>query len=251
MKRFERTKLLLGQEGLERLRQSTVTVVGMGAVGSFAVEGLARAGVGSLRLVDFDEIRESNINRQLFALESTIGRSKVEVARQRILDINPDCEVETHSCFMDRETFSSIFTAPTGALLDAIDSLGPKSELLAAAAKAGIPLILSSMGAAYRTDPSLIRVRDLSETQSCPLARLIRKRLRRLGVTTGIRCVYSMEKMPPSSQRAVPADQEEEVVQRGRRRTPLGSLACITGIFGLTMACETTMILAGKRKAAS
>ena len=246
MKRFHRTELLLGASGLKKLADARVTVVGLGAVGSFAVEGLARAGVGHLRIVDFDEVRESNINRQLLALESTLGQSKADVAHRRIKDINPRCEVDIHPVFVDAATAPGLLAQPTDALLDAIDSLGPKTELLTAAVRAGIPWIMSSMGAAWRTDPAFIRSGDIAETNRCPLARLIRKRLRRAGIARGIRCVYSTEPLPASALRRAPPDDEEEVLQRGRRRTPLGSLACITGIFGLTMACDTLRHLAGE-----
>jgi TatD family hydrolase len=243
--RFSRTRKLLGDEAMARLARATVAVAGLGAVGSYAVEGLARAGIGRLRLVDFDVVRESNINRQLYALESTLGQPKVELARQRVLDINPRCEVDVLPLFLDAATAGEALKPPVNLLIDAIDSVGPKVALLAAAARAGVPVI-SSMGAASRTDPQAIRVGDIAETDKCPLARFVRKKLRKLGVERGIRCVYSVE--PPPPRRGAPEEPaEEEVLKRGRRREPLGSLSCLTGIFGLTAANEAILFLAGAR----
>lgn len=237
--RFSRVRQLFGDQALERLRDAHVLVAGLGAVGSYAVEGLARSGVGHLRIVDFDCVRTSNINRQLYALESTIGHSKVATARQRILDINPDCQVEAVNCFIDQTTAQQILTPVPDVLIDAIDSLGPKIELLAAGVGAGVGTVLSAMGAASRTDPSMIRVGDISETQACPLARFVRKRLKRRGIEKGIRCVYSMEPVPTSVERPAPEDHaKQEWFSRGRTRQPLGSFACLTGIFGLTIARE-------------
>lgn len=228
---------------MKRLKAARVTVVGLGAVGSFAVEGLARAGVGHLRLVDFDEVRATNINRQLYALHSTIGKSKAELARERVADINPECHVEVLRLFVDEQSAAQVVGGPRDVLVDAIDSLSPKVTLLQAAVREGVPLIISCMGAARRTDPQLIRVGDISETQKCPLARLIRKRLRQEGIASGIRCIYSVEP-PQGGAVEESALREEEVVSRGRPRKPLGSLGCLTGIFGLYAAREAIMTLA-------
>ena len=251
MNRFSRTELLLGAEGLGRLRRATVLVAGLGAVGSYAVEGLVRAGVGHLRLADFDVLRPSNLNRQLYALESTLGRPKVEVAAERVRDIAPDCLVETRRVFVDAETAPALLDGPPDAVVDAIDSFAPKVAFLRAAAGAGV-FVVSSMGAATRTDPTAVRVGDLSETEACPLARRLRKQLRRLGVERGIRCVYSTE--PPRTT-ARPLDSaareeppEEETLRRGRPRAPLGSLSCLTGIFGLMAANEVILHLARGEK---
>lgn len=241
MDRFARTRLLLGDEAMARLAAARVAVVGLGAVGSYAVEGLARAGIGHLRLVDFDLVRPININRQLFALDSTVGQPKVEVARRRVLDINPDCAVEALCLFVSSETIADVLRPPLDFLIDAVDSLGPKVTLLAGAVRAGIPVI-SCMGAASRTDPLAIRIGDLSETEHCPLARWVRKRLRRLGITTGIPCVYSLE--PPAPVTAPPEPVDKEVHPRGRPRRPLGSLSCVTAVFGLTAANEVILRLA-------
>lgn len=242
MDRFARTRLLLGEEAMARLAAARVAVIGLGAVGSYALEGLARAGVGHLRLVDFDLVRPTNINRQLLALESTVGHPKVEVARRRVLDINPACEVEALPLFVTAATLPDVLRPPLDFVVDAVDSLGPKVTLLAAAVRSGIAVI-SCMGAASRTDPTAIRIGDLHETMHCPLARWVRKRLRHLGITTGIRCVYSLE--PPAPVTAPPEPVDKDVHPQGRPRRPLGSLSCLTGILGLTAANEVVLRLAG------
>ncbi len=245
MMRFHRTELLLGGESLRKLQEASVTIVGLGAVGSFAAEGLARAGIGHLRLVDFDEIRETNINRQLYALNSTLGRPKADVARERILDIHPGIQVDIFKIFVDDSTVHDILRPPTDVLIDAIDSAGPKASLLAAAHRQRIPCILSSMGAATRVNPLDIRAGDLFATKGCPLARLMRKRLRRQGITEGIRCVYSLEPPRPHAVSLEPTAFEPPVLERGRPRRPLGSLACITGVFGLVAAREAIFAIIG------
>lgn len=247
MNRFVRTQRLIGSEGLDRLRHARVMVAGLGAVGSYAVEGLARAGVGCLRIVDFDTVHPSNVNRQLYALDSTMGRPKTDVAAARIRDINPECAVDARAVFIRQTTVESLFDAPCDAVIDAIDSLGPKVALLAAASRRGI-FTVSSMGAATRTHPLAVRVGDLGQTRHCPLARLVRKRLRKQGIQSGIRCVYSTE--PAGT--AVEDPETEEAAgdtlsppEWGRTRAPLGSLSTMTGIFGLIAATEVLRHLAG------
>ena len=246
MNRFVRTQRLIGSEGLDRLRHARVMVAGLGAVGSYAAEGLARAGVGYLRIVDFDTVHASNINRQLYALDSTMGRPKVEVAAARIRDINPDCTVDAHAVFIRQTTVESLLDPPCDAVIDAIDSLGPKVALLAAAARRGL-FIVSSMGAATRTDPGAVRVDDLSKTVHCPLARLVRKRLRRQGIQSGIQCVYSSEPAGVSLDEEADEGAEDDLppLKWGRTRRPLGSLSTMTGIFGLTAATAVLRRLAG------
>ena len=197
--------------------------------------------------MDFDEIRPTNLNRQLLALHSTLGRPKVEVARERLLDINPRCAVEALKLFGDEQTRPQIL-AGADALVDAIDSVGPKFGLLRDAATAGVPIIVSSMGAAERTDPTQLRVADLAKTDRCPLARFMRKRLRAAGFPRGITCVFSAE-LPRKTSRALQAaalenPAEKDVLARGRQRRPLGSLPTLTGIFGLVAANVVIMKLA-------
>jgi tRNA A37 threonylcarbamoyladenosine dehydratase len=237
MSRFARTELLLGESAMEQLREATVVVCGLGAVGSYATEALARCGVGTLRLVDFDVVAESNINRQLYALDTTVGCQKTDVAAERVGLINPDCRVEAMSTFIEQETLPDVMRGSPDIVVDAIDGLNSKVSLLRYAVDNG-HVAISSMGAASRTDPSAIRVDDISKTAHCPLARLMRKRLRRQGVVSGIRCVYSTE---PA--RKVEAAVEEKT--RGRPRAPLGSLSFLTGMFGLVVARETVATLLG------
>ncbi len=246
MERFLRTRRLLGEERFQRLQQASVTVVGIGAVGGYVVEGLARAGVGRLRLVDFDLIQPSNINRQILATENTLHRPKAAVAKERVLSINPIAEVEALEVFAAEETLDKVLSPMPDLVIDAIDSLNPKVQLLMESWERNIPVI-SSMGAALRTDPTLICSGDISETKNCPLARRVRKRLRKEGITTGIDCVYSTEEVnfvyiPPEKEQA------EAVVSawddRGRPRRVLGSLPTLTGIFGLIIANKAILQVA-------
>ena len=241
MSRFERVELLLGPAGLARLRRARVVVVGLGAVGSYATEALARAGVGHLRLCDFDRVQLSNVNRQLLALEGTLGRPKVEVARERVLQIDPNCEVEALDLFVHADTAGAVLAGAPDLLIDAIDSLNPKLALLEAALRAGLPTI-SCMGAALKRDPSAVRVAPLEQTRVCALARQIRKRLHRRGPTGDLRCVFSVE--PPAAALG-PRCPEEHDEEHGRLRPALGSLPTVPGIFGLFAAAEALERLLG------
>lgn len=245
--RLARVRLMLGDEGVKRLEGSFVTVVGLGAVGSYAVEGLARAGVGRLRLVDFDIVRASNINRQIFALGSTLGRYKAEVAAERVLDINPRCAVEPFKTFAERESFDIILDGKPDLVIDAIDAMGPKTNLIAEALTRGLPLI-SAMGAALRTDTAHIRVGPLKETRNCPLASRVRYWIKRKKLPLDFTCVYSVEPLGELRKKAREnGPPEKDFYDRGRRRAALGSLPTITGIFGLTIANEAIRRLSGKK----
>lgn len=171
---FSRVRLLIGKEKLARLHKSKVTVVGLGAVGAQAAEALARAGVGSFRLVDFDIIRPSNINRHIWATASTLGCSKAAVALERLKLINPGVKAEALELFAAQETLERIFDNEPDLVIDAIDSLNPKIQMLAECSRRGLRTI-SSMGAATRTDPSKIKVADLLQTRVCPLAARVRR----------------------------------------------------------------------------
>lgn len=218
--------------------------MGLGAVGGYVVEGLARAGICHLQLVDYDTIQPTNLNRQILALESTLGQPKAEAAYNRVLQINPQCQVQALPIFADEETLGTILDPVPDLLIDAIDSLNPKIQLLAGAYERRIPT-LSSMGAALRTDPTRIRIADIFDTDNCPLARFVRKRLRRRGIGRGISCVYSNEKVDFDYSQT---NDEEKVgetphADRGRQRNVLGSLPTVTGIFGLILANEAIMRL--------
>ncbi len=242
--RFSRTISLVGSERFARLQQSFVTVVGLGAVGGYVVEGLARAGVGSLRLVDCDTLETTNINRQLLALESTLRQQKTAAARERIFDINPECNVRLDPVFATGNNIASLLTPAPDLLIDAIDALNPKVQLLASAWHQGIPT-LCSMGAALRTDPSKIHCGDVFDSTGCPLARHIRKRLRRQNVGRGIGCVYSNEEVQ-FNYNSNEEKHRSTTGSRGRSRHTLGSLPTIPGIFGLLLANEAIMRLTEK-----
>ncbi len=232
--RFLRTKLLLGEEGLEKLKNSTVMVIGLGAVGGYALEALARSGVGHLVLVDFDSFDLTNINRQILALSSTVGRKKIDVAKERALDINPECHVETKDLFVNAETLPELLSEKVDFVVDAIDALNPKCCLIEALHKAQIPFI-SSMGAALKSDPSCIHYGKLSATKNCGLSKFIRKRLKKRGVDISkIYCVSSDEQVD-LPETAIICNEEGEN-PNGRKRNTLGSLPTITAIFGLTIA---------------
>lgn len=230
--RFCRTELLIGKESTVKLARSHVMVIGLGAVGSYAIEGLARAGIGQISIVDFDVVRLSNFNRQLYALERNLGRSKVDVAMERIAQINPHCVVSPFRMFADGKTAGGLFERNPDVIIDAFDSLSPKVHFMAACVKAGQNLI-SCLGAASRLDPFSLRIGDISETMNCPLARMIRKKLHKLGVKEGIRCVFSIE---PPRKSAVGPIAEEGDYQRGRPRRPIGSISYVVGIVGLMAA---------------
>lgn len=237
--RLARTRLLLGEKGIEKLQKATVMVVGCGAVGSFAIEALARAGVGRLILVDFDVVKESNINRQLFALQSTLGQEKTAVARGRIHDISPDIQVEVIPALINGENVAALISYKPNFVIDAIDTLNPKTLLIESLVRAGIPFI-SSMGAALKVDPSKIAVVPMKKTINDPLAFFVRKRLRKRGVPMDFKVVYSSEDVSSKAHIELPCEPENDT---GRVRHNLGSLPTVTGIFGLMCANECIKFL--------
>ena len=230
--RLARTRLLLGDEAMEKLARSTVMVVGCGAVGGFAIEALARSGIGKLILVDFDVVKESNINRQIFALQSTLYQEKAVVARNRIRDISPDIKVEILPVLVNADTIDEVLDRRVDFVIDAIDTLNPKTILIEQLIARGIPFI-SSMGAALKTDASKIAVVPMKKTIHCPLAFFVRKRLRKRGVDLTFPVVYSCEDVSQKLHLEMPDQPENET---GRVRHNMGSLPTITGIFGLLCA---------------
>lgn len=244
---LSRTNLLLGDEAMNRIVKAKVTVIGLGAVGGYAVEALARSGVGSLRLIDFDTIKTSNRNRQLLAVSSTVGRPKTNVAAERVKDINPDIHVEALRAFAHADTLDELLAGGQDLVIDAVDSLNPKVEIILAGVRLGIP-VYSALGAAIRLDAGAISFAPLFSAKGCPLGRLVRKRLRRRGVSDGdLWCVYSEEERNKAAVREPePEDSgDEEDYKRGRERRTLGSLATMTGLFGLRLAHEALLRLAG------
>ena len=243
---FDRTVRLMGKDAVEKLGQARIAVFGLGAVGSFATEALARAGVGYLRLVDFDRVEVSNINRQLYALHSTLGQKKAEIARERVLDIHPSCQVEIRDTFVNADSLDMLLSPDLDVVVDAIDGLNSKVNLLAAARQMDL-CVVSSMGAGGRMDVSRIRTGDIAETSVCPLARMVRRRLHRRGVFSGIRCVYSIETpvVSPDADRLPDEGTEDpgDDAGHGRKRPAIGTIPWIPGIFGLTLASEAVHII--------
>jgi len=235
-----RTRLLVGDPGLARLAASRVIVFGLGGVGSAAAEQLCRAGVGALTLVDFDVVREGNLNRQVLALRSTLGRPKAEVMAERVRDINPACRVEARAEFFAADTADGFGLGGYDFVLDCIDSLNPKVQLLHHCVSRGLPVVTSA-GAAAKTDPQGVRVVDLFATRHDPLARHLRRRLRGLGITGGIPAVHS-EEFPVKNRGAEP---EADIYQRGRARAPVGSISYLPPIFGCVMAGWVVRALLG------
>lgn len=246
MNQFDRTIRLLGKDAVEKLGRARVAVFGLGAVGSFVTEGLARSGVGYLRLIDFDRVESSNLNRQLLALHSTLGQKKAKIARERVLDIHPGCSVEICDTFANADSLDTLLSEDLSVVVDAIDGLNAKVNLLVAARQMNLDVV-SSMGAGGRMDPTLIQTGDISDTRVCPLARMVRRRLHRRGVFTGIWCVYSIE--PPArspDEDRLPDETAQapgEGAGHGRQRPPIGTIPWIPGIFGLTLAAETVRII--------
>lgn len=234
---FCRTEMLLGRDAMERLSQAHVAVFGLGGVGGHVVEALARSGVGALTLVDGDTVSPSNLNRQLLATRSTIGRKKAEVMRERVLDIHPDCRVEIRSCFFLPENCGEFDFSSYSYVVDAIDMVTAKLLLIQKAQEHGVPVI-SSMGAGNKLDPSRFEVADIYDTSVCPLAKVMRRELKRRGITY-LKVVYSKE--PP----CVPLPCETETLPEGKRSIP-GSLAFVPSVAGLILASEVVKDLAGR-----
>ena len=238
---FERLELLLGPAALPRLARARVVVAGLGAVGAAAAESLARSAVGHLVLVDFDEIRASNLNRHPFAFHSTLHQPKADTAARFLRDINPEAEITPLSLFLDAQTAPKLLAEhPCDVLIDAIDSLLPKTELLLAARAARVPFLLTCLGAARKLDPARFVAADLADSHTCPLARLLRKRLAKRGGPAGIRCIFSTETAVAPAEPVEPA---ADFYVRGRLRPPMGSLHAVTAAAGLRAARETLRFL--------
>ena len=191
LNQFSRTELLFGKAAMEHLRQCRVAVFGIGGVGGYTVEALARSGVGALDLIDDDKVCLTNLNRQIIATRKTVGKYKVDVMRERMLEINPDCDVRVHKCFYLPETAAEFNFSDYDYVVDAVDTVTAKVTLVLEAQKAGVPII-SCMGAGNKLDPSRFRVADIYKTQGCPLARVMRTALRKRGVKK-LKVVYSDE----------------------------------------------------------
>jgi tRNA threonylcarbamoyladenosine dehydratase len=224
---WDRTRILVGDAGAARLRGARVLLAGLGGVGSFAAEALARAGIGHLTLADHDVVAPSNLNRQLVALRSTLGRPKVEVMGERVRDINPACDLILLDRFLSAEEMPALVAGGFDQVVDAIDSLNSKVALIAACVEVNVP-IASSMGAGGRLDPTRLRAGDLMDSRNCPLASGVRQRLRRRGVGRGVLAVWSEE----SPQPPLPP----EPMGRGRARAVNGTVSYLPALFGMTLA---------------
>ena len=220
---FSRSILVIGNDSIEKLASSRVIVFGLGGVGGYVVEALARTGVGHLDLVDNDEVSLSNINRQIYALHSTVGKDKVDVAHARVLDINPNCIVRKHKIFYLPETADQINLSDYDYVVDCIDTVSAKIELVMRANEANVPII-SSMGTGNKLDPLKLRIADISKTSVCPLARVMRQELRKRGINH-LKCVFSTEEPATAS------------IDSVSRHVP-GSVAFVPSVAGLMMAAE-------------
>ena len=249
LNQFSRTQFLFGAEAMERLYHARVAVFGIGGVGGYTAEALARSGIGTLDLIDDDKVCLTNINRQIFATRKTVGQYKVDVAEQRILDINPDAVVHTYKTFYSPDTAEQFDFTLYDYVVDAIDTVTGKLELVEQAEKAGVPII-SSMGAGNKLDPTAFEVADIYETSVCPLARVMRRELKKRGIKK-LKVVYSKEPaMTPIDDMAVscrancicPPGTERTCTQR--RQVP-GSNAFVPPVAGLIIAGEVVKDITG------
>ena len=232
---FLRTAMLLGEDSLSRLQKARVAVFGLGGVGGYTVEALARAGIGQLDLIDNDTISLSNVNRQILATHSTVGLDKTEAAKQRVLDINPDCVVRTHKVFYTPDTAAQFDFTQYNYIVDAIDTVTGKLALVERANAVGTPIICC-MGTGNKLDASAFQVADISKTSMCPLARIMRKELGKRGIKH-LKVVYSQEET------LTPTGWEEEAAAIGKRQIP-GSVSFVPGAAGLILAGEVIKDLA-------
>ena len=243
---FSRTELILGKEGLKKLALSRVAVFGIGGVGGHAAEALIRSGVGAIDLIDSDKVSLTNINRQLYATHRTVGRYKVEVAAERIAEINPNAKVRTYKTFFTPQTASEFNFSDYDYIIDAIDTVTGKIELVLKAEKAGVPVI-SAMGAGNKLDPTAFEVADIYKTSVCPLARVMRRELMKRGVKK-LKVVYSKEQpINPDSDLEQACKEEEGSPEegKGKREIP-GSTAFVPPVVGLIIAGEVVKDIVNK-----
>jgi tRNA A37 threonylcarbamoyladenosine dehydratase len=234
---LERTALLLGDEKLNILQQANVLVVGLGGVGAYAAEMIARAGVGRMTIADADSVSESNINRQLIALHSTIGEQKADLMAARLRDINPKIELTVVNRFIkDDETDSLLDSDRFDYIVDAIDTLSPKLALIKGALDRNIPLV-SSMGAGAKTDPTKMEIADIAKTHHCPLAHMLRKRLHKIGIRKGFTAVFSPE---PVREGAMILCEEQN------KKSNTGTISYIPALFGIGCASVVVRGLIGE-----
>ncbi len=241
-----RLLLFLGKDNLLKLQRARVAVFGLGAVGSFAIEALARSGIGYLRLVDFDKVNPSNLNRQIFALRSSIDLPKIDLAKARIHDIHPETIVDTRCEFFCAETAERLLEGPLDYVIDAIDGVKPKTILIQEAVKRHIPIV-SSMGAARKFDPSKVRCTDISEVYNCRLCMHVRRRLHRLGIYHGVTAIWSEEPgRLPVDDLSKYGIEEKNTFIRGNPRAPLPSMIFVPATVGIMAAFHVVQFLLQK-----
>ena len=234
---LERTRLFLGDERLERLRQAHVLVVGLGGVGAYAAEMIVRGGVGRLTIADADRVAESNINRQLIALHSTVGRPKAEVMAERLRDIDPQVRLTVVEKYIkDDETYALLDAARYDYVVDAIDTLSPKLALIKGCLDRGYRLV-SSMGAGAKSDPTQLEIADIGRTHHCPLAHMLRKRLHKLGIRNGFRAVFSPE--PPREGAMILCEEQN-------KKSNVGTISYLPALFGIGCASVVLRDLTGE-----
>ncbi|WOD64219.1 tRNA threonylcarbamoyladenosine dehydratase [Niallia taxi] len=243
---FSRNELAIGTEGLEKLKNSTVAVLGIGGVGSFSAEALARSGVGKLILIDKDDVDITNVNRQVIALLSTVGRPKVDIMKERIADINPECEVIALKMFYTEETYEEIFAYGLDYVVDASDTISYKIHLMKECLTRNIPII-SSMGAANKMDPTRFQIADISKTHTDPIAKVVRLRLRKEGIRKGIKVVFSDES-PIVIREDVRKVVGKDNAPIRKAKMPPSSNAFVPSVAGLVMASHVVKELLGDIK---
>jgi tRNA threonylcarbamoyladenosine dehydratase len=232
LNQFSRTELALGPEGLEIMKKSTVAVLGIGGVGSIAAEALARTGIGRIILIDKDVVDITNINRQIHALLSTVGKPKAELMKQRIADINPECDAVALKMFYTEETYEELFKYPLDYVLDASDTISYKIHLIKQCLERKIPII-SSMGAANKMDPSRFQVADISKTSMDPIARVVRQKLRKEGITKGVKVVFSTEEPTKPREDVTQKIVPENAPEIRKAQNPPASNAFVPPVAGL------------------
>lgn len=235
---FERTSLLIGEEGINKLNNAKVAVFGVGGVGGYVIEALARSGIGSLVIVDKDIVSESNINRQIIATHSTIGRAKVDVMKERILDINPDITVDARKCFYLKDTADQFDFSEYSYVVDAVDTVTAKLEIIMRAKEAGVPVI-SSMGTGNKLDPTKFRIADIYKTEVCPLAKVMRYECKKRNIKH-LKVLYSPE---------IPIKEHyksENIINNDNNRPVPGSIAFVPPTAGLIIAGEVIKDIIGK-----
>lgn len=235
LKQFSRTELLLGEDAMNRLEEARVAVFGIGGVGGYTVEALVRSGIGAVDLIDDDKVSLTNLNRQIIATHKTIGEYKVDVMRERILDINPACRVVTHKCFYLPETKQQFDFSQYDYVVDAVDTVTAKLQLVQEAQEYNVPVI-SSMGAGNKLDASAFEVADIYETSVCPLAKVMRRELRKRGIEH-LKVVYSREEAKQPQKDIGKADEDAGHSGVQRRAVP-GSVAFVPSVAGLMIAGE-------------